>query len=327
MPRGSLDRANCKGNVCGNYSPGRPWVPRDEFLCDGGDHAEPVHFGGDGGLRGIDPRDAVLRFSDQRRPRLLPTNVVCLYAPRFAEVRVSLGPNEALTVEAPRGAAILERPTTAEARQYARRLVQNRGAEAARHRARASGLAGRVFAGEHVELRVLSGFDNTTNLAGFLTLRGTEQARRREKAGGLREETHSLGIKTAEGTVVKGIVQGAGQSVMTWPARETVGVEVPPNRPGMAVVKRVSTGAAEQGDTVTFVIQFRNMGNTPIRAVSIIDSLLPRLGYVAGSARGPKGTVFTAEENRAGSTELRWDLPGAIAPGAEGSISFQAVVR
>src|SRR5512135_3806559 len=287
--------------------PGRPWVPRDEFLCDGGDHPEPVHFGGDGGLRGIDPRDAVLQFRDDRRPRLLPTNVVCIYAPR--------------------GAEIWERQATAEARQYARRLVQNQGAEAARHRARASGLAGRVFAGEHAELRVLSGFDNTTNIAGFLKLQGTEQARHREKAGGLREKTHSLGIKTAEGTVVKGIVQGAGQSVMTWPARETVGVEVPPNRPGMAVVKRVSTGAAEQGDTVTFVIQFRNMGNTPIRAVSIIDSLLPRLGYVAGSARGPKGTVFTAEENRAGSTELRWDLPGAIAPGAEGYVSFQAVVR
>lgn len=307
--------------------PSRPWLPRDEFICDGGDHAEPVHFGGDGGLRGIDPRDAVLQFRDDRRPRLLPTNVICIYAPRFAEVRVSVGPNEALTVEAPRGAEIWERQATAEARQDARRLVQNQGAEAARHRARASGLAGRVFAGEHAELRVLSGFDNTINIAGFLKLQGTEQARHREKAGGLREKTHLLGIKTAEGTVIKGIVQGAGQTVMTWPARETVGIEVPPNRPGMAVVKRVSTDEAEQGDTVTFVIQFRNMGNTPIRAVSIIDSLLPRLGYVAGSAQGPKGTVFTAEENRAGSTELRWDLPGTIAPGAEGYVSFQAVVR
>ena len=26
--------------------PGRPWIPRDEYLCDGGDHAEPAHFGG-----------------------------------------------------------------------------------------------------------------------------------------------------------------------------------------------------------------------------------------------------------------------------------------
>ena len=69
------------------------------------------------------------------------------------------------------------------------------------------------------------------------------------------------------------------------------------------------------------------MGNTPINAVSIIDSLLPRFEYVPGSALGPKGTVFTAGENRVGSTELRWDLPGAIAPAAEGYVSFQVLIR
>src|SRR5262249_5627145 len=58
--------------------PGRPWLPKDEYLCDGGDRAEPVHFGGDGSLRGIDPRDAVMQFYDGRRPRALPTNVVCI---------------------------------------------------------------------------------------------------------------------------------------------------------------------------------------------------------------------------------------------------------
>ncbi|MHC5538037.1 hypothetical protein ACYOEI_07365, partial [Singulisphaera rosea] len=129
------------------------------------------------------------------------------------------------------------------------------------------------------------------------------------------------------GAAVTGIVEGAGQMVMAWPARETVGVETPPNRPGVAVIKRVSTNQAEQGDEVTFVIQFRNMGNTPISAVSVVDSLLPRFGYVAGSAQGPKGAVFTAAENRSGSTELRWDLPGTLTPGVEGYVSFKTIVR
>ncbi len=127
--------------------------------------------------------------------------------------------------------------------------------------------------------------------------------------------------------MVTGIIEGAGQTVMTWTPRETVGVEEPPNKPGLAVIKRVSSGEAEQGDTLTFVIQFRNMGNTPIKSVSVIDSLLPRFGYVAGSSEGPKGTVFTAGENKAGSTELRRDLPGSIAPGAEGFVTFKAIVR
>ena len=32
-------------------------------------------------------------------PRVLPTNIVCIYAPRFAEVRVSNGPNQNVDVQ------------------------------------------------------------------------------------------------------------------------------------------------------------------------------------------------------------------------------------
>ena len=35
----------------------------------------------------------------------------------------------------------------------------------------------------------------------------------------------------------------------------------------------------------------------------------------------------TADENRAGAMELKWNLPGAIPPGGSGYVSFQAVVR
>ena len=105
------------------------------------------------------------------------------------------------------------------------------------------------------------------------------------------------------------------------------GVETPPDRPGLAVIKRVSAVEAEPGDTLTYVIIYRNMGNTPIRAVAIVDSLLPRLEYVKGTSRGPEGTAFTTAVNRVGSTELRWELPGVLAPGATGYVSFDAVVR
>src|SRR4029077_8003066 len=101
------------------------------------------------------------------------------------------------------------------------------------------------------------------------------------------------------------------------------GVESPPNRPGLAVIKRVSAVEAEPGDSLTFMIFYRNMGNTRIRSVAIADSLLPRLEYVKGSSRGPEGTSFSTAVNRVGSTELRWTLPGIIAPGASGHVSFQ----
>lgn len=316
------------GPALGTPPPGgRPWLPRDEFLCDGGDRGAAASFGGDGGLRGIDPRDAVIQFATDRRARVVPTNLVCLYAPRFAAVRSAVGANQNLTVEILQGNEILERPTLELARQNPRRLAQNLAAQIGRHRARASEVRERTGTVAYSEVRVLAGFDQPQHVRGHADSRGPEVRELRIKAVGQQRNVPALGIKTAEGAVVSGVVAGANQQVMSWKPQDLVGVELPPNRPGLAVVKQVDTAEAEPGDVVTFTIRFRNMGNVPIRAVSVVDSLLPRLEYVAGTAQGPPGTVFTAEPNVAGSAELRWDLPGELEPGAEGVVSFRARVR
>ena len=173
----------------------------------------------------------------------------------------------------------------------------------------------------------LSGMDNIIHISRLRLVQEVHDTRGRQKPGQLETKIRALRINTSESAVVTGVIAGAAQTVMSWPAYEEVGVEVPPKRPGLAVIKRVSIGEAEPGDIVTYVIQYRNMGNTPIRAVTVVDSLLPRLEYVSGSALGPEGTVFSSMENKAGSTELRWDLPGVVGPGAEGSVSFQVKVR
>lgn len=305
----------------------RPWLPRDEYLCDGGDRADVAHFGANGELEGIDPRDAVVRFQAGYRPRLLPTNMVCIYAPRFAAVRTSLGTNEAFAVEIPRGTEMLESQVTYEQRQNPKRLVQNESAQAHRHRQRASSIQSRILPFNFTEVRVLQGYTSVEHMAGFVRVQNGGMLLQREKAAGMRGVTRPIVLKTAETAVVTGIIESANQMIMAWKPQEIAGVELPPDKPGLAVVKRVSQGVAEPGDVVTFSIQYRNMGNTPISSVSIVDSLMPRLEYVRGSALGPAGTVFTAAENRANSTELRWDLPAALAPGSEGYVSFQAKVR
>jgi uncharacterized repeat protein (TIGR01451 family) len=302
-------------------------MPKDEFLCDGGDFDQPAHFSGDGGLVGIDPRDAVIKFDDGRRERALPTNVVCVYAPRFAEVRTSVGPNAALGVEGTAVKARVEKEALESAKQGPKRLVQNQAVESARNRERASGLGARAHTGTHSDRRAVSGYENSAQIAGKIKVEKFQMERLRQKPAALDERLKAQGIKTAETAIVTGVVEGAGEAVMAWTPRETVGVEVPPNKPGLAVIKRVSAGEAEAGDVLTYVIQYRNMGNTPIRDVTVVDSLLPRLGYVKGSARGPRGTAFSAEANRVGSTELKWVLPGPIPPGVEGHVSFEALVR
>ena len=307
--------------------PGRPWLPRDEFLCDGGDRAESVHFAGNGGLAGIDPRDAVVQFVADDRPRVLPTNVVCVYAPRFASVRVAVGASEALNAAHVSANELLQRMELAATRQGPKKLAQSQVAGQNRDRVKATGLSTRVFTTENTEVRVLGGFDSRINIVSHELVQGVDRKTAIQKPGLLRNRVKIDGLKSAEGPVMTGIVEGTGQTVMTWPPRDVTGVEVPPRKPGLAVIKRVDAAEAEPGDTLTYTIQYRNMGNTPIRAVSIIDSLLPRLEYVPNTAQGPAGTIFTFGENKAGALELRYDLPGAIAPGAEGSVTFKAIVR
>ncbi len=305
----------------------RPWLPRDEYLCDGGDRGTPIHFGGDGGLRGIDPRDAMIAFADDRRPRLLPTNTVCIYAPRFASVRVSLGTNESLSVQILRSSERMQKPEIGDVRQGPRKLDQNTALEANRLRSRASGMVGRIYAGEGSELRVLGGYDTATHIGGHTRVEGPENLKVRARAVLGRQALSAIVLNKADSLIMSGVVQGGGQMVMTWTPRELAGVETPPNKPGLSIIKQVDVDQAEPGDFVTYTIRFKNMGNTPIRAVSIVDSLMPRLEYVAKSATGPAGTVFSAAENKAGSLELHWELPEALAPGVEGTVSFRAIVR
>jgi uncharacterized repeat protein (TIGR01451 family) len=316
------------GPVCGTPPPpGRPWMPRDEFLCDGGDRGEPVHFAGDGGLAGIDPRDTIVNFNAGDRPRILPTNIVCIYAPRFASVRNALGVTEAQTVAHLSSNELLQRMELTGARQGPKKLAQSQVAGQNRLREKASGLSTRVFVGEKSEIRILGGFDTRVNVASHQLIQRVDQKNTTAKAGLMKLKIKADGLKSAESPVSTGIVEGASQAVMTWPPMDMTGVEVPPKKPGLAVIKRVNASEAESGDTLTYTINYRNMGNVPIRAVSITDSLLPRLEYLPNSAEGPEGTVFTFGENKAGALELRYDLPGAIAPGAEGSVTFKVIVR
>lgn len=326
-PEGGACNVPCGAASCLPARADRPWIAKDEFLCDGGDGGMPAHFDGSAGVRGVEPRDAVVKFTADDRPRVLPTNRVCLYAPRFAAVRATLGANQNKVVENLVQADRIESQVSVASRQTPRKLTQNTAAELARHRARASMARGRQYVGEKTEIRVLHGYDVPTHVAGHVEVRALEIAKQRQLANAIRVRLKADGIKTAETAVVAGIAEGLGQNVLYWKPQEMAGVEVPPNKPGLMVLKQVDKAEAEPGDVVTYTIRYRNMGNVPIRAVSVTDSLLPRLEYVPQSALGPAGTVFSSGENAAGSVELRWDLPEAIAPGQDGYVQFQARVR
>ncbi len=312
-------------------APKGPTLPRDEYLCDGGDRGTPAGAGGTGRVGGIEPRDTVVGFdigkSGRVEPRVLPTNVVCIFAPRFAEIRVSTGPNQTVDIQSPITNKQLSKFAQENAVASSKKLVQNTAPQLTRERARAAGLKGRFFADEKSNTRGPSVMRGDVMTAIDLQVQNPELARNRQKPGQLKEKVRLGGIKTAESPVITGLSESASEAVRVWAPHQMTGVEVPPDRPGLAVIKRVSVVEAEPGDTVTYVIFYRNMGNTPISNVSIVDSLLPRLEYVKGTSRGPEGTGFSTAMNLVGSTELRWQLPAVLAPGAVGHVSFDAIVR
>ena len=174
---------------------------------------------------------------------------------------------------------------------------------------------------------MLGGYEMVQLVKAHEKLQPPVTALNRDKAMVAKTKVQPVAIKTAESVVVTGIEQSASEKVMSWKPHEAVGTEPVPGTPGLMVIKRVSSEEAIPGDEVEFTIEFRNMGNVPIKSVSVIDSLLPRLEYIKGTAQGPKGTVFTANANEAGSTELRWDLPAELAPNESGKVSFKALVR
>jgi uncharacterized repeat protein (TIGR01451 family) len=306
----------------------RPSLPRDEYLCDGGDRGGRAGMAPGRDLWGIEPRDTVVGFRAERsKDRVLPTNVVCLFAPRFGAVRRPYGANQYVRVDVAAGHETIQRTELRATRQGSRRLTKNESVLLNRSRSRASELENRQATSVFSELRVLAGWTQGQHVAGFLLTQAPQVARNRDRAVGLITRQPPAGIKSAESAVVTGIVTGANEQVMAWKPQELLSVEEPPDKPGLAVIKQVDQTEAEPGDILTYTITFRNIGNVPIRDVSIIDSLLPRLEYVPNSAQGPAGTVFTARENAAGSAELRWDLRDPLEPGAQGAVRFQARVR
>jgi len=103
----------------------------------------------------------------------------------------------------------------------------------------------------------------------------------------------------------------------------------PEERPDLPLLlcKSADRMSAQVGDAITFKLIFSNVGGKPITGVVVSDSLTGRLEYIVGSAKSDRHTTFTIEPNEAGSVILRWAVTGALPPGQQGMITFQARVR
>lgn len=110
---------------------------------------------------------------------------------------------------------------------------------------------------------------------------------------------------------------------------------------------------AKTNETVEYVVAWANKGTGPAPDVTVTNPIPSGTVYLLGSAEGkgakivasadggatfappplrvnetmPDGTVVSVEAPPEAYTHLRWRVPGPVAPGASGTVSFKVRVR
>jgi len=306
-----------------------PYRYADEYLCDGGDREQPVHYSEDQRL-GLDTEDTIAEFTDHRgKERTSKSTRVCVYSPRFAAVRTVSLPQE--------GGSVLELAgtTSTSARDEMRtRLApnvgnRNVGANGMLMRSRASGLNGETVqtdASQRVRPQIADKVLNTFQDLNFFKLGTLEQGDMARLNLGIRQ---ALVWSREEYPVIEAKVDTASTGLSEIHASVlTVIDDKPSDQPGqLRVVKVADQQTAEPGDVITFTIRYDNLGPREVSQVRIVDNLTPRLAYVDDSATSDRAGRLVVEDNGEGSLVLVWEFTDPLPPNTGGVVTFQATVR
>jgi uncharacterized repeat protein (TIGR01451 family) len=92
---------------------------------------------------------------------------------------------------------------------------------------------------------------------------------------------------------------------------------------GVELAETVDSDSPVPGEVVTYTIAFTNPGPDPLTAVVIVGSVPAEVQYVPGSAR-LGGVTVSPDPYSAGQIAVP---VGTLGPGAEGVVTYQAVVR
>jgi len=303
-------------------------APRsDEYLCDGGDRTPPVHY--DRTFRhGLDSEDTVGEWSDPAGGHhVTPSNKVCVYAPRFGEVRSFTLPVGGTSVEQLVSANDVTHGAGLDARTYLDAKVQKTKLDATRVRTRASGLETE---------RSISGFEQaemaSLNLQDVPPIVNLTFLHRGELNRG-EEAFLAKGIQSAvvwtrtEFPVIAATDVSAQEIRAEFRPSEIVGLE-DMGRPGqLRVIKIADKGSASVGEVITFTIRYDNLGDKPVHNVRVIDNLTPRLELIEGSATSDRKGRLDIEPNGEGSFVLTFVVEDELPGKTGGTVTFQARVK
>ncbi len=301
--------------------------PRDEYLCDGDDAQFQAGVEHDGTLVGIEQEDTIAHYeSPDGRLLVVPSNKVCIYAPRYASVRQVVNPmgaQQRLFVDAVGDQVIL---SEAERDQLPSASLQNLALQE-----RAIDVATSLYRGREQPIEGLrrdkvlltqSSVGPQLNLQMVMVGEFTAEEK-------VVIAEHSLAAITWTGDQqVQVVLEGRGASAVYHVDEPGIIYELfGPSTPKLRLVKLASTDSAQPGEEVEFTLRYDNVGDVPIKNVTLVDNLTTRLKYVDGSAKSSRDAEFAVANNDAGSLVLRWQLVEELPPGEGGFITFKTIVR
>jgi uncharacterized repeat protein (TIGR01451 family) len=324
-----------------------PRMPWDEYLCDGGDRVPYAHFSGhtkfvqpagtddeaapiiQRELVGLTQGEAVAQFSRPgEKPRLVASNEVCVYAPRFALMRSSSVSVEGLQIETPRGVGQLDRRGMFRTRTTADERTGRQPARTARGRTRHSGMLMVDIPAGMDETRLIAALHQHEYFAQLAGHVGPNEAGQADEARLAKSIEAAAVWNRVQFPAYTAIIEGGGQITGYMQTGEVQQAREPYRKPGELVLTKAARPlAAQPGDIIELAIYYRNIGQRPLESISIIDSLTARLEYVPGSAKSDRTAIFTAAPNEVESSELRWDVRDPLPGGEAGMVWFQAKVR
>jgi uncharacterized repeat protein (TIGR01451 family) len=335
VPAGLGHRKSCDASCAAPSTVRQPYkvhprMPRDEYICDGGDQVPHVHFTGPGTVAGLAPTETTAQFTrqGQEKPRVVTSNQTCIYAPRFGMVRATVQVIGSDHAEGPRGVSHELRRKSLETRTALAKSSKADQVRSLRRREQLGRLAMHEPLGAVDELRVIDAMHSESGLVRFDGKTGPNEF-------GQADDPHiAAGMDAArvwnrpQFPAYTALTEGGGQLTGAARTGEVVHVREGRRAPGELYLLKIATpDNAQQGDVVDFAIFYRNIGDRPVESVSILDSLSGRLDYIAGSAQTDRRSVFTATPNDAESHELRWDISDPLAGGESGVVWFKAKVR
>jgi uncharacterized repeat protein (TIGR01451 family) len=305
-----------------------PWeIYPDEYLLDGGDRGLPVHET-PSHREGLEPEDAVAEYRDSKgRPHIVPTNRVAIYSPRFGNVATSTNLESGITVTGSLAAVDLRRGEGLRNRTAVSDHEQRMPLESMRTRSRADGFENQQReAAAHQSLLLSQNFDLAGTIEDIQNLKAPEMRQAlRAKIAKMRQA--AISWSRNEFPMIRARVAGAEQVTIKFGPGEVVGVD-DRRKPGrIEIVKLADRQTALPGETVTFRIEYENVGDLPLTDVNIVDNLTPRLGYIPETGTSSRPAIFGVTDNGEGSVILSWKLNESLLGKSRGFVTFKTHVR